>query len=550
MKNVLLITVDGLNFSGLGYGGKVPSPSPVMDSLLASGLTFSRTFAVGCPTQFAMPGLFLSQLPLDDGGYEIGIQGRGVSFVELLRERGYRTAGFSTAQSCAPLYGYDRGFDEFYSMFLMGEIIRDIYTRRKKHYGPAYREGRISLESCVEMISPMLEAMFFHARRSCAEKEKEIEEGSLVLSASVHNWDFPAMDRVLGAEQARFLANRSVYIDTMLRDESDPGEFVETIEGLRRDRIGASSAHAASEILKSHGIEMPVLERSATARSVADNVIGWLDRSDGECPFFLWAHFLDCHEFNSVSVDSAAPGEMDDEIRAILTLKGRMETSGSYRGHPPYDYAIQYVDGQIARIHHALEANGHLEDTLIVLTSDHGWPIGYPPRVTLDITDFYDELYRVPLSFIGPGIQPRRVDGMASTMDVPTTLLDLLGIEPSTAMRGEAINREGWAGRDHVYWEHLGRGACDFATKPMSVCVRSETHKIVCKAPPLGSGVDGELVGLFDLQVDPTEQRNLVDRVCFPEQLNWMVELVEQRVTELEAWFLTTTTKEDRDEAA
>lgn len=548
-KNVVFVTVDGLNFANLGYGGKVPSPSPVIDGLLSRGLSYSRVFAVGCPTQFAMPGIFLSQLPLDEGGYEMGIQGRGTSFVEVLREAGYRTAGFTTAQSCAPLYRYDRGFDEFYSMFILGEIVRDVYTRRKKHYGAAYRAGQVTLEHCVAMIAPMLEEMFVYARTSCTEKEREIREGTMILSPSTHNWDFPAIDRVLQVEQARFRADPSRYVMEMVSDE-EHGAFVETIEAMRAVRVGPNRGREVVDRLSGLGLEVPLLERAATARCVTDNVVAWLDRQEGDSPFFLWAHYLDCHEFNCTSFDVATPEETDDEVRSIQSFREEMEASARYSGHPPYDLAIRYVDHQVGRLVEALEEAGRLDDTLIVLTSDHGWPIGYPPRVTLDITDFYDELYRVPLAIIGAGIEPRRVEGMASTMDIPTTLLDLAGCERDPSMRGELIHREGWAGRSHVYWEHLGRGSCDFATKPISICVRSETHKILCTAPPLGSDEDGELIGMFDLKVDPTEQRNLVGLIGFPQQLEWMVEVVETRVAELADRFLSTNTQGEHDEAA
>lgn len=536
MKRILMLTIDGLHPARLGSGGQAPSPSPVLDELFARGLTFTRAFAVGCPTQFAMPGLFVSQLALDEGGYERGIVGRGVSFVEVLHSAGYRTVGFTTADAAGRLYGYDRGFDEFYSLFRIHDLIRDVYTRRKKHYGPSYRAGLLSLDHCLAQISPLLSAMFENLRLLCAEKDAEIASGSLRLSPSIHNWDFSRMHAVLTEEAARFHADPRAYVQAMLTDD-EPAPFVLEIEGLRTERVGPDQVASSARALGAFGIEAPAFDRAASARCVVDNVLRRLSQADDH-PLFLWAHFLDCHEFNATSYDVGTAEEVEAEARAAADFQAKLDEGRSFVGHPPYFLAIQYVDAQIGRIVDHLERAGMLDETLIVLTSDHGWPIGHPPRVTLDITDFYDELYQVPLCFVGPNLASGRVDGIASVLDVGPTILALAGLAPPVEMRGEVIHRPDWTGRDFVYWEHLGRGPCDFATKPMSVCVRSEEYKVICRVPPLGQGGEGEMTGFYDLSLDPTEQRNLVDDGWFPDELAWMIEVIEERGSELEGWFL------------
>ena len=92
-----------------------------------------------------------------------------------------------------------------------------------------------------------------------------------------------------------------------------------------------------------------------------------------------------------------------------------------------YDCSIAYMDNQIQRIIDVLEDMGILDQTIIVLTADHGeglrnhgiWGHGLP----------YDDTIHLPLILWRPGLLPEgvRVKGFAQHMDVAPTLLDLVG---------------------------------------------------------------------------------------------------------------------------
>lgn len=116
-KNVILLSIDSLRFDRLGFGGHKPSPSPNIDRLMASGLSLTQCFATGCPTQFSMPGLHTSTLPLDKGGYNLGIRNRGITLAEIFKESGYKTGALISGLALGRMYGYNRGFDDFFSFF-------------------------------------------------------------------------------------------------------------------------------------------------------------------------------------------------------------------------------------------------------------------------------------------------------------------------------------------------------------------------------------------------------------------------------------------------
>jgi N-sulfoglucosamine sulfohydrolase len=96
-----------------------------------------------------------------------------------------------------------------------------------------------------------------------------------------------------------------------------------------------------------------------------------------------------------------------------------------------YLQAVLEADRRVGRVLEALRDSGQEDDTLIVLIGDHG-PSYHRGKLTT-----YDLGLRVPLMFVGPGIQPGRTrDDLLSGVDLMPTLLDYLGIQAPAGLQG------------------------------------------------------------------------------------------------------------------
>jgi len=91
-----------------------------------------------------------------------------------------------------------------------------------------------------------------------------------------------------------------------------------------------------------------------------------------------------------------------------------------------YRNAGYWVDQQVGRIIASLEASGMLDDTLIIVTGDHGEEFMEKGNWGHNST-FVEEQTHVPLVLHIPGKAPKQVSELTSHMDIATTLLDLLG---------------------------------------------------------------------------------------------------------------------------
>lgn len=107
-----------------------------------------------------------------------------------------------------------------------------------------------------------------------------------------------------------------------------------------------------------------------------------------------------------------------------------------------YDGAIAYMDACIGRIFRQLETLGILDNTIVVVTSDHGETL-YDHECWFDHHGIYDVTLKVPLIIRYPAKVPagRRVGGFCQPKDIMPTLLELTGIECDLPFDGRSAMR-------------------------------------------------------------------------------------------------------------
>jgi choline-sulfatase len=167
-----------------------------------------------------------------------------------------------------------------------------------------------------------------------------------------------------------------------------------------------------------------------------------------------------------------------------------------------YYGAIAYVDDLLGRLMQALRSTSLAEDTIVILTSDHGEMLG--ERGLWYKMSFLEGASRVPLIIASPGrFPPRRVAASVSLVDLMPTLIDLAGGNAQSlgiAIDGRSLgpHLRGAGGHDEAIGEYLAEGAI----APM-VMIRRGAYKFI------HSPVDPDQ--LFNLESDPGERDNLAD---------------------------------------
>jgi len=179
-----------------------------------------------------------------------------------------------------------------------------------------------------------------------------------------------------------------------------------------------------------------------------------------------------------------------------------------------YYGAITHLDGQIGRILEALKQTGRADNTIIIYAADQGLALG--SHGLLGKQSVYEHSMRCPLIFVGPGIpQGKSTQAFSYLLDVFPTLCDVIRIQRPADLEGESL-RPLWEGkkdrvRDSVFLPFIN----------IQRAVRDERWKLICY-PKIGH------IQLFDLQADPYEKTNLIDREEYAQHVQRLRKLMGQ----------------------
>lgn len=244
----------------------------------------------------------------------------------------------------------------------------------------------------------------------------------------------------------------------------------------------------------------------ARADTISDNAIEWLNQErTADDPFFLWLHYMDVHyPFHPPETAMEELSFTPLSKRRIVDLNGRMQERPEELTEEDvedllklYDAEIRYTDRQIGRVLDTLEKQGILDDTIVVITADHGEAFGEHDRFGHHPYP-YDELVRVPLAIAGPGVESTTVDQQVSLIDLPPTVLDLVGAETPDAMEGRSF-------APALSGERIDdRTAMTISDNGDVFGCRTTEWKYITR-------VNDEESLLFDLGADPAESQNVAE---------------------------------------
>ncbi|QDU65712.1 sulfatase [Engelhardtia mirabilis] len=240
-----------------------------------------------------------------------------------------------------------------------------------------------------------------------------------------------------------------------------------------------------------------------------ETVVDWVADHSQES-FLLFVHTYAAHEFDPPRAHREAMGfdlgPLDAYPNALRWLAPSVD-------RPPvlgdedrqvltdlYDAAIHQADEAVGQLLDGLERLQLLDETIVVLTSDHGKEIGDHGGVGHGHT-LYEELLQVPLLISGPGIDPGRSDRPVMLVDVLPTLTHMAGLAAPVGVQGVDLLAVEPAAR--TLWAEVEAATERYAA-------RSGSRKTIWAPPnsttPLRAPSEEQT---FDLGIDPGEQHAL-----------------------------------------
>jgi arylsulfatase A-like enzyme len=186
-------------------------------------------------------------------------------------------------------------------------------------------------------------------------------------------------------------------------------------------------------------------KRRTDADSYVAKVTGtaaeWIKNGrDKTRPFFLWLDSFDPHEpWDPPSIWAGEPCPYDPDYKGnpiVLTpwtpLEGRVTEREAEHVRALTMEKITLVDKWVGNFLETMEKEGLMDETMIIVASDHGQPMGYGEHghgIMRKCRPWpYEELVHIPLIIRMPGIRPGRIKSLVQNTDITATILDALGL--------------------------------------------------------------------------------------------------------------------------
>ncbi|MGC8642391.1 MAG: sulfatase-like hydrolase/transferase [Isosphaeraceae bacterium] len=168
------------------------------------------------------------------------------------------------------------------------------------------------------------------------------------------------------------------------------------------------------------------------AKEVTGSFLRWL-KDRPKRPFFAFLNYFDAHDpyLAPATFRSHEPADIDEKILLrywLFVRKNRISRGQVAMLHTAYEECIRELDHDIGDLFKQLETRGELENTLIIITADHGEHFG-EHELFLHGNSLYEPLLHVPLILVWPGKIPAgiQVDTPVSLQGLPKTVCEMLG---------------------------------------------------------------------------------------------------------------------------
>lgn len=284
------------------------------------------------------------------------------------------------------------------------------------------------------------------------------------------------------------------------------------------------------------------------ARLTNEKIISWLTESrDSDKPFFVFVNYMEPHEpynppypynrrfmprrFTPWRVAKVGNNKEVMQNRSAKRYEDDLEILRAL-----YDGELSYLDQQIGELIDFLRSLGILDNTVVIVTSDHGDSLGEHEHIGHRMA-LYEQLVHVPLIIRYPSkFRPgTRVKEQVSLIDLYPTLLELAGASPSSYSSNGSYSLMAPPGvetRPFVIAENTAPKSLNSIVTRM---LRTERYKYIWK-----SNQEHEL---YDLAEDPDELVNLIDlrpeiaRELQGQLMAWIDSIGDRRVETDEAQY-------------
>lgn len=565
MKNVFCLIVDAMSYQYMhdGYG-----TTPFLDELSKKGHICKNMFSQGPYTEAALTPFYTGRDNLDGGGNYFRGEETPKNMFEAFLEAGYDVLNYTQPLIYPTPMG--RGINE--ERYGVAYHFTAVWDYRISYYKPFFENGTIT-ETDYQNIYRLLDGNFaFWLQYLTDCKDGAIAAEFINRYANPKAYDFDKNIAAVRKEYDAFLKDKRAYVDELLtkgenhsvfsipkyemNDKADNAELYREIADEHKPffkklvkfnkkhnkdsegRLGRTVKNGLKACLKGNRAELiSVLKKHYYFRKLCNTKAEvkelfekrsnykpeptimeyfrcfreWEEKRSAEKPYFCMMHVSDLHTpeifFSIDSQDkSLIKSELDEAERYLDGLPK------NFAGNITYNLSMHYVDRCVKQIYEWFEKTGKFENTLFVVSADHGSSFRYAPLRDSLVNNRHEENYHIPCLFYGAGITPAENGNYYTTKDIVKTMLVTAGAD-SADFQGTDI----LSGNKQRYsiTEYLGGGCPDIFRKSLLLTIRNDEYCVGLCRKLTEPFAREQIVCVYDRKNDPFELRNIVGETEF-----------------------------------
>lgn len=252
-------------------------------------------------------------------------------------------------------------------------------------------------------------------------------------------------------------------------------------------------------------------------------------------PFVAPRKYFEPYAYEEMVLPKNVKGDWDDIPLAGINYKTsrglEFDTRRKKKAMGAYFASVSYMDAQVGKLLKALKAEGLEDDTIVILTSDHGYHLGEH--------DFWaklglrEESVRVPLIIKVPGKKAAVCDSFAELVDLYPTISDACGLSIPKRIQGKslvkALDDPEYKVRDMAFSMNAGyRFKSPVKRTGDGFLLRSDRWAYIQYGEKAENGSE-----LFDMHKDPKQYRNLAQDPAHRETVQKFKTALTQKLVEV-----------------
>tara|TARA_Y100000591_G_scaffold333342_2_gene376016 strand:+ start:955 stop:2553 length:1599 start_codon:yes stop_codon:yes gene_type:complete len=442
-KNCIFLLLDSITYDAINSEEKSKYLFPNLYQLYTK-YNLKKCVSNSNCTQFVLPSLFSLTMPLDEGGYDYGVKNRQITWLEILKQKGYSTLIFSNCNQIGADNGYDRGADENinsfdYRLILEQKMNRVILPNYEKKIYDSKRDKDL-LNDYKNLITEI------HNKINIADTliwNNKLKNINFNIKINI-GYELNLINKKPETVIKKLLSINPASLWLFLGDDNLSGInfFIKRVFGSINWRIKYM-------ITKSN---LPINFLGHKTVNMIDNFENFKNKlKEIKKPFFIYHHVMDLHDYENFN-------GFNIFFKKLLNYPKWLKHTSNLRRKKKffYDSTLMLLDEYVGKILKIIDT-----ETVLFITSDHGHRKSLKKQISRYYIDqdkfneMHGEDLEVPVMSNVQFSNYEKNKELFDTISVSKTVIDILGINISEYSK--TINYE----NQLIISEHSGRGSFD-----------------------------------------------------------------------------------------